>query len=1248
MSFAALRDLQARLLRFARRRGRFGELSVDESRDSVRTALSILKAQQEATLDGILVVDRDGRVLTCNQRFLEIWGIPPELPVEADDDALLEYAFRLVADRDSFQDGVRSAYANPQEIRENDVIRLNDGRVLSRSTVPVFSSNGDPSGRAWYFRDVTEEVRAEALRTALFQVSEVAHTAPNLDDLYRAVHRIVGELMDATNFYIALYEDGSDSLTFPYFVDEKDERPESTSRRGLTWYVLRTGKPLLANPNRFADMVRQGEVEPVGAPSLDWLGVPLNARNQTIGVIGVQSYSEHLRYGEKEMEILNFVSQHVASAIETKRQEEELRRSKEYSESIIRAANAIIAHLDASGRVQMVNDKAEEVTGYTLAELKGRRWFEFITPPDQPRHLWEATAFDRGRPLPRSLEFTIRTKSGEDREISWHNNEVLVGGKFVGTVCIGIDVTTSKAAEEAIRESEERYRQMFENNPAVKLLLDPETGAIVHGNQAACRFYGYDLEELRSMHIWDINTSSQEELRYEMARAAAQRRNFFVFKHRIASGEVRDVEIHTGPIQDGGRTLLYSIVTDVTDRKRAEEALLESEEKYRNIVRYATIAIYQSDPYGNILTANETMARLLGYESVDELLSLNMASDIYMYSHDRDALIQRISERETQADVEVLWKRKDGSPIWMQLNAHAVRDRDGRVHYEGFAHDISERKYAEEMMRNQSAAFRASMDGIAILSEKGEFIYVNDAHAELYGYNSPAEMVGRSLRLVYDPDEYWRLMNEVMPQVREKGSWRGAADGRRHDGSTFPQEVSLTSLDSGGVVSVVRDTTERNIAEEQIRHLAYHDVLTGLPNRLLFKDRLTVAITRSQREHSLLAVLFLDLDDFKRINDSLGHNTGDHLLQAVAHRIQGCIRDSDTVARLGGDEFTILLPMLANGEDAALIARNILDAMRRPFNIYGQEHVITTSIGISVYPDDGVDTETLIKNADTAMYQAKSSGRDTYQLFNAAISAHALERLALENGLRRAIERQEFRVHYQPILDLARNRIWGMEALVRWEHPALGLIAPGNFIPIAESLNLMGAIGTIVMRTACEQLRTWRARGFDELTLSINISVSQLRQQDCVEKIGEILREFEVPRGSLELEITESGAMQDPEAMIRSLHDLKRLGVGISLDDFGTGHSSLSNLKRFPIDTLKIDQSFIRDLSTDSETAAIVTAIVVMARTLKLQVVAEGVEQEDQRQYLSSKGCDLMQGFLFHRPVPAEEFERILTEANPR
>jgi diguanylate cyclase (GGDEF)-like protein/PAS domain S-box-containing protein len=1199
-----------------------------ESQGSLETTIAILKAQQEATLEGILVVDTRGNVLSYNRRFLEIWRIPEHVAARADDNELLGYAADAVANWDAFIELVNYLYEHPDDVRTDDRFVLKDGRVLSRATLPIIV-DGENRGRSWYFRDMSEAAKAEKLQNALFRIAELTRETESLDSLYAAVHGVIRTLMDAENFFIAEYDRERDLLRFPYFVDAYDvNKSWANPGHGLTAYVLRTGEPLLATPDVFDALVAAGEVESVGTPSIDWLGAPLKTGDETWGVIGIQTYVETTRYTERDRDVLMFVARHVAAAIEHKRR------------------------------------------------------------------------------------------------------------------------------EDALRESERRYRQMFEANRAVKLLIDPESGHVVDANMAACDFYGYTRDELLAMRIWDINVRGEEEVRREMARAREQERNYFLFRHMRAGGDVRDVEVHSGPIEVGGRRLLYSIVHDITERRKAEQALQQSEEKYRVIFDYAPVGIYQATRDGRFIAANPTLARMLGYDSVEELLTRNLGRDIYGETLQREDLIGRFEPAGYANNLELRWRKKDGSPIYVQLNAHVVRSAYGGTIFEGFVYDVTERKRAEEsvaaanaqrkavldaatrvsiiatdpqglitvfnagaermlgfsaedvigkrslleiercgvaaqseehectylkadgetcpvavsvsalrdesggisgflhvgtditprkraeeMLRKQSAAMTASMDGIGILNERLEFTYLNDSLAKLFGYGEPPEILGRNLCDLYEPHEQVRFITSVVPLVHQRGRWRGEATGLRRDGSNFPQEISLTAIAGDGVVCVVRDITERTYAEEQIKHLAYHDALTNLPNRLLFKDRLTVALSHAHREQSRLAVLFLDLDRFKVINDSLGHNIGDQLLQAVSARVQACVRESDTVARLGGDEFTVLLPRLQRSDDAAPVAQKIIEAIRHPFHLEGREFFTTTSIGISLFPEDGTDAESLIKNADTAMYQAKEFGRDNYQLFNAHVNAKALQRIAIEHGLRKALVNDEFAVHYQPIFDLRSGRVTGTEALLRWTHPEMGSIPPATFIPLAEATGAMIPIGTWALREACRQARAWHEAGYQSLTLAVNLSVTQLQQPDLVQRVQEILDETRFPARLLELEITESSAMLNPELSVRTLYDLKKLGLRISLDDFGTGHSSLSYLKRFPIDTLKIDQSFVHDITTDPDTAAIVEAIIAMAHSLRLKVIAEGVEFTEQANFLRAHGCDQMQGYLIKPPGAGREVE---------
>ena len=441
-----------------------------------------------------------------------------------------------------------------------------------------------------------------------------------------------------------------------------------------------------------------------------------------------------------------------------------------------------------------------------------------------------------------------------------------------------------------------------------------------------------------------------------------------------------------------------------------------------------------------------------------------------------------------------------------------------------------------------------------------------------------------------------------------------------------------------------QDLEERKRVEQSIRHMAHHDALTGLPNRALFRDRLTHAMAQADRYHQILAVLFLDLDRFKAINDTLGHNVGDQLLKMAAERLRSCIRDCDTVARLGGDEFTIIVDDIVEVQDAAVVAQKILDTLSQPFNLFNHEVFISVSIGLTLYPNDDENADNLLRNADAAMYRAKEYGRNNYQFYVADMNVKARERLMLESQLRRALDRNEFSLYYQPRVDLYSGKVIGAEALLRWRHPEMGLVPPVQFIPILEETGMIIPVGEWVLQKASQQNRAWQDKGLPPIRMAVNLSVRQFIQKDLADSILTIIERTGLAPQYLELEITEDLLLEQNQTNIITLTKLRNCGIHISIDDFGTGYSSLSYLKRLPIDTLKIDQSFLRDIENDPDNKAITSAIIAMASSLHLNVLAEGVETEEQLAFLRAQGCNEIQGYSFSKPLTADEFERMLVD----
>ena len=542
-------------------------------------------------------------------------------------------------------------------------------------------------------------------------------------------------------------------------------------------------------------------------------------------------------------------------------------------------------------------------------------------------------------------------------------------------------------------------------------------------------------------------------------------------------------------------------------------------------------------------------------------------------------------------------------------------------------------------------------DAVVSTDISGQITYLNGVAEDLTGW-SQKEAVGRPLEEVFriiDAATRQTAQNPLRLAIRNNSTVALSANSVlvRRDGVEAAIEDSTAPIHDRrgavtGAVMVFHDATAARAMTVKMSYLAQHDSLTDLPNRVLLNDRLSEAITLSGRHQRKLAVLFLDLDRFKHINDSLGHVVGDCLLQSVARRLFTCVRNSDTVGRQGGDEFVLLLWEVRHAEDAAITAANILEALRKPHHIGEHELHITASIGIVTYPDDGTDAATLMKKADLALYHAKETGRDSYQFFKPEMNARAIERQSLENGLRYAIERRELVLHYQPKLNLATGGIIGVEALIRWRHPQRGLVLPGKFIAIAEDSGLIVPIGRWVLREACRQARAWQAAGLPPLCIATNISPVELRAPDFVSGVRAVLTETGLEPRYLELEITETGLMEDLRSVADVLQELKEIGVLLALDDFGTGYSSLSHLKHFPIDALKIDQSFVRNLTTDEDATGIVTAMIGMGKTLRMRVVAEGVETREQLEILQEHGCPQGQGYYFCRPLPAEEFSQLL------
>ena len=679
-----------------------------------------------------------------------------------------------------------------------------------------------------------------------------------------------------------------------------------------------------------------------------------------------------------------------------------------------------------------------------------------------------------------------------------------------------------KQAELALQKSEERYREVFEASPMPMWASDNESLKIVEVNQAAIKHYGYSRAEFLRMSVRDL-WDPAERPRFEGSMHERMRRdNVRVLRrHRTKDGRAIDVEINARRIIVDGRPLWLTLVNDITDRKRAEAALRESEEQFRQLANNIPQAFW-----------------------------------ITNLGHRETTYISPAAANLTGRTLEELYR-----------NPRALV---GSIH--------------EEDRRRVYLARKTAIDG---------------------GYDQTYRVV--------KPDGTVRWVHDRGFPVRD-------AAGKAYR-----------------IAGIAEDITDRKAAEERLMHLAHYDVLTNLPNRVLFYDRLGQTLAQARRNQWIVGVLFIDIDRFKNVNDTLGHAVGDKLLQQVAERLKGSVRSGDAVGRLGGDEFAIMLSNLSSAQDASHVAQKIMASFNEPFKLEGADFYVTSSIGVTLYPDDSIEQEVLIKNADAAMYRAKALGRNTCQFYKSEMNARALELLSMESSLRRALDRDEFVLHFQPKAGIAEGGIVGVEALLRWRHPERGLVSPHDFMPVLEETGLIVPVGDWVLKTVCRQIKAWQRAGIRVVPVAVNLSPREFAAKDLKNSVMRLLGEHGVDPALIEIEITEGSLMVNTEEVVATLESLGQLGIGISIDDFGTGYSSLSYLKRFPLDALKIDRSFVKDLTTDADDATITRAVISMAHSLGLKVIAEGVETESQLAFLAGHACDEIQGYYFAEPLPADE-----------
>ena len=869
------------------------------------------------------------------------------------------------------------------------------------------------------------------------------------------------------------------------------------------------------------------------------------------------------------------------------------------------------------------------------------------------------------------LEACITTRQGEQRHL-WLQLRVPEMIQDFHAVTLSLsDITSRKQVELSLIEREKFWSDAVRAVPDTLYIHDIAARRVIFTNHNLGYRLGYNGDELREMgeRFWEKVLHPDDVEYYWRVRNLQQvvgdgllLDSQLRWRHRDGSWHWFDIREQALTRDAAGRVArLIGVAKDITDTVEAHNSLRESGRRYRMLAESISDVILSTDAQVKLNYISPSILQVFGYSPEWVLANGFQPIAANPTQLERlEALLHRvqgaIGEPKRLAELRENGEPQlfsldclhaDGHKIPVELRIALMWDDHGRFEgLLGVARDMSQQRRAEREMRMAATVFEHSTAAIMVTDPAGYIVQINDSFSRLTGY-SAEEVLDQLPRLLTADRQEANQLKHVLDSLRKSGSWEGEILQKRKNGELYPSWVGITAVhdEEGDLVSFVcffSDISERKASERRIHRLAYYDALTHLPNRTLFQDRLHTALLQAERHQQWVVLMFLDLDRFKPINDSLGHAAGDRMLKEVAERLSHCVSDDDTVARMGGDEFTLLLPGQRDREkalkQAIQVAEQILSSLARPFTLEGREFFVTASIGVALSPQDGAELSQLMKNADTAMYHAKEMGKNNFQFYQAEMNARALERLELESDLRRAIEQEEFVLHYQPQFTGDGRRLTGAEALLRWQHPKRGLIPPAEFVPVLEELGLVAQVGDWLLEQACLQLRAWHRDKVRVPKISVNLSARQFADGQLGERIAGILEDTGIAPACLELELTESILMSDVSQAMQILQGLKRLGLAIAVDDFGTGYSSLNYLKQFPIDVLKIDRSFVDGLPHGEQDAQIARAIIAMAHSLNLMVIAEGVESHEQLEFLREHGCDEVQGFLFGRPVPADQF----------
>ena len=981
----------------------------------------------------------------------------------------------------------------------------------------------------------------------------------------------------------------------------------------------------------------------IGSPLFDSAGNPL-------GIL-VLLDGKPLVDADQLETVLNISAARAAAELERRHASRALQESEKNMRAIAEnTSEGILVNLD--GKHVFVNRYLEEMLGYRSGELRHTILQDIVHPDAMPRVMKHFHDRMAGNVKPNHYETVFVTKTGDRLPVEISATTITWEGRPAALV-FARDVTERKRAEKSLRGNNEILERIFDSTHFSVVYLDRDFN-FIRVNQAYAKACGYPPEYFPGKNHFQLYPHEENEAIFRRVVQTGEpftitSKPFEFPDHPKWGVTYWDWTLH--PLKDtkGSVEALLFVLLDVTERRRGEDILA----RLGRILDSSSNEIYffGSDDL-RFIQVNDGARQNLGYtmEELRALTPLDIKPEYTRESFETLLAPLRRGEQDTLV-FTTRHRRKNESSYPVEVRLQLSHTEKPPV-FVATIQDITERLRSEQALRESEASL-AKAQRIAHIGNWERNLATNeirwsDETYRIFGLipqRSPINFAA-FVNLIH-PDDRQTVIENVNKAANEMRPYGTEFRLIRPDGTErvvrAQAEVECGSDgEPARLIGTIQDITEQRRTQERLNHLAHYDTLTGLPNRLLLQDRLNQAMMEADRRDRLVAVIFLDLDRFKLINDTLGHDMGDALLKSVAERLKSCVRAGDTISRLGGDEFTIVLASVGHVNDVAHVAQKIIEGFVSPFHINGRELFISPSMGITLYPFDDNDIDCLLRNADAAMYHAKELGRNTFQFYTAELNRRTAKRLALETALRHAIERNELLLHYQPQLDLQTGRITGAEALLRWQHTEMGLISPLEFIPLAEETGLIIPIGEWVLRSACRQAQTWHVNGFGDLQISVNLSGRQFQHRHLASVVKKVLRDTGLDPNLLDLELTESLLMHNTDAILGAMDELHAHGVAFSMDDFGIGYSSLSYLKRFPIDTLKIDQSFVRDIPHDPDDAAIARAIISMAHNLGIKVIAEGVETTQQLAFLKANRCDIMQGYYFSKPVTAEAMTGLL------